>query len=296
MSVVIEKMLVPESASNCPKQKLILVDGVIGGTIHGTGNFRIGTDARNQAGYQLTSDARARQVCCHGYVDDKVFVQTHQFDRIGWHAGDGCENPGTDYGCWSTLGIEGCESESVPLMGMLQTFADVLALIAIGDARFDWGDGHTKGKFSLEHLKQHIWVSQEVPPHDCPYKIRHMNLWAQFMTMIDASYAKATGITPPIVPVPPDVKLPTGMTLALAERLFGSTHDTNGARYSFNPDGARSKRWLEHGLQSIPAGGTWLEGTWPSIDSVYVEGSGGKGTKILQYSDGWLDDGKSKVA
>lgn len=298
MALPIKQQLISRSASNFPAGKLILgADGLIGITIHGTGDFRPGVDAQAEANYVcFNQEARDRQVAVHGFVDDHVFIQTLPFDNIGWHAGDGCENPATDWGCFESLGIEMCEASTVNFAQAQLNFAELIARIHLGDPVFDWGDGRTRGKVSIEQLKQHIWVSQQVPPHDCPYLIRHNGTWAVFMTQIDAAVARLQGTTPaPPAPTPVEgIKLPKGLTDSLLERLYGVVRAADGHRYSYNPEGSRSKRWLSHSLKSIPAGKPWTAGAWPNLEAVFVQGEG-KGTKLLQYSDGWIDDGVTPI-
>lgn len=295
MSLIIEQHITHADRENVPgrNQKLIgRWDGQIGITVHGTGNFNAGTGAQMHAIWQDSDrtgsgSAIAGWVCVHAYVDDERAIATWPFDTIGYHAGDGCENATTDFGCWSTLGIEGCESSTVDRDQMQENFAELIALIHLGDNRLPWGDGHTRGKVSIDQLWQHFAVSQQINPHDCPNWLRHKpNGWGQFMLQIDAKLNALTMTTPP----PPPPGLPRGMTERLAEALYGVYHDRQGNRYSFNPNGSRSKRWLQHGADSIPDGADWSKGIWPSLQSVYTEGSG-KGRKILQYSDGWIDAG-----
>jgi hypothetical protein len=299
MALPIKQQLTHPTRANLPKRTWKLIPhwgDQFGTTVHGTGNSNAGADAQMHANWQDSDSsgsgsAVASWVCVHAYVDDKQAIQTWPFDALGYHAGDGCENKATDFGCWSTLGIEGCEASSVDLDKMQINFAELIARVHVGDPAFDWGDGHTKGKFSTDELWQHIQVSQQIPPHHCPnWLLNKPNGWAGFMLQVDAALLNVAGITPP----PPDPKLPAGMTDKLARALFGVVYDSNGARYSFNLDGSRSQRWLAHGMASVATGETWIAGTWPRLEAVYATGTG-KGTKILQYSDGWLDDGQSKI-
>lgn len=297
--VPIRKNMLPSNAANYPPGLLVTNLGPLGTTVHETGNENEWADAMNQAQYVHGSDAVARDVAYHGTVDGGklndagfgVFVQILPLDRIGWHAADGCNDPATDFGCFRSVGIEGCVPRGYDKDQMRWNFAQVIARIYWGDPAFDWGSGRTRGKFSIDQLKQHIQVAQNFPPHDCPNHIRRDGAWPQLMDWVDENVELFRPNTEPPVDSNPEPGVPDGMTLSLLKRLYGSTIGPDGKTYRYNPDGPWSRRWLRRCTASIPKGQRWTAGLWPSIDSVIVIGESGKGKRVIQYSDGYVDDG-----
>lgn len=206
------KQLLPVGWPTRPGAKLRLDRGWIGVTVHETANEAVGANAAMHANWVQSQDAVRSQVSVSFFVDDHEIVQIVPLDEITWHAGDGCDDPATDIGCFYTLSIEKCVNADGNEAKANENLAELIARLAAGDPAFDWGSGSTKGKVSTDRLYQHIQVSQEVPPHDCPNHIRHETLpgwtWDQLMKAVDwfgpyvTAYLKGTTPAPQPQPKP----------------------------------------------------------------------------------------------
>jgi hypothetical protein len=195
--------ILPLGSPNRPATKLPAV-GPLFIVVHETGNSSPGADAPFHIRFLRSAEARQNLVSYHFSVDDRVIVQGLPLDEIGFHAGDGCDNPTTDIGCFRSIGIEGCINAGADEAKMRRNYAELIARIAAGDTAFDWGSGLSRGRFDINQLKQHIEVSDPGPhQHHCPDHMLREGFFPEFRRMV----ARAAGdidlfATPhPVVPL-----------------------------------------------------------------------------------------------
>lgn len=195
--------LTPATHPNRPDTPLDVSRGGLRITIHDTDNHGFGAGARSHSIWQdkFGPDGGVQaDVCVHFYVDDECIVQKQPLDLIGYHAGDGCNDVVSDVGCFRSISIEKCVNRDSDQAKVDRNLAELVVRICLGDPAFNWGSGRTKGKFSIERLDQHIWVSQQVPPHDCPHSFRYADYgtdWNEWLHMVDAEWAARTKAKPP---------------------------------------------------------------------------------------------------
>lgn len=97
--VPIRKSLMPVGRSRPATKR----SGLLGVTIHNTGNYSIGANAEMHRRYQHGSGAD-NYTSYHYVVDDKEIIQLIPEDEISWHAGDGATGKGNT----QTISIEIC--------------------------------------------------------------------------------------------------------------------------------------------------------------------------------------------
>lgn len=194
-----------------PDAKLRLDAGTRGGLIlvvHETDNYS--STARSEADWAVNTG----NVSPHLYVDQFGYAQIVPLDSIGYHAGDGCNNPATDDGCFRGVAIETIVNANQNWDVIRWNLAEVIARVALGDPMFDWGSGSTRGKFSINRIYQHIQVSAPGPDqHHCPDNILKEGFWPELMRRVDVKYAEVqeetTSTTTTPAPNPyPKVKIP----------------------------------------------------------------------------------------
>lgn len=309
------KSIIPMSLPNRPGGKLDLSRGPLHVTIHETANYSQNATARFHAQvWQQSADAIGKQVAVHLYAGEDAIYQCLPLDEIGWHAGDGCNDPATDVGCFRSVAIEKDVSAGTNPALVNKNLAICMSMIAAGDPAFDWGSGATRGKFDTEHYDQHIWVSQETPPHDCPYDIRHdvhppMD-WNWLMAQVDIYYPQVVaylkGITPAPVPQPtpkptpdlsklpvPGIPLPAGLTTAYLKRRFAGSDSgmvtVDGTQYQFDANDPLSRAWLRKCLASIPDGKGYEDGQFPALTGAVKRAGTPNNKQGIDYlfSNGW---------
>jgi hypothetical protein len=286
--VPLKKRILSASAPNRPGQKLDLSRGPLHVTVHETGDPN--ANASQEAAYLDSAEAIARQVSYQLTVDDLEAWQMLPLDEIAWHAGDGCNDPDVDVGCFRSIAIEICVRQGQNQAQAYDNAAQILVRVILKDPAFDWGSGITKGKFDDQHFDQHIRVSQEIPPHDCPFGLRYDVTppwtWDYFMGRIDYWMAALTQTSPAPTPEPvptmppvanggkdklpvPGIPLPPGLTTAYLKRRFAGNDSgnitINGEVQQFDPNGPVSRAWLRMCLATIPKGEGYEKGEFPSL-------------------------------
>jgi hypothetical protein len=200
--------LIPQGNRNRPATKMATnVDPYI--TVHETSNYGAGNGAEMHR--QFThGGGGSDSVSFHFVVDDGEAIQLLPLDEIGWHAGDGCDeypdNVGhDDIGCFASCGIETCVNSDGNWNITKHNLAELIAMIAAHDERIAWGDGRTKGSFSIDRIAQHnAWSGK-----NCPLKMRGEGSWQNLMLAVDKAYADMVGVTP----VQPEFAIPVGTPL-----------------------------------------------------------------------------------
>jgi hypothetical protein len=244
IGVPVVRNLLSATAPNRPGTKLAQ-SGNLYIVVHETGNTNPSADAPSQIAYLQTAEARQRQVSYHLAVDDVQIVQGLPLDEIGWHAGDGCDNPQTDIGCYRSVAIEKCvnaENDPVRKERTRRNLAECIARIVRGDPAFDWGSGSSRGRFSVDRILQHRQVSDE--RKWCPAHILNDGFWPTLMQWVQDIYDRWPNFTGPAPS--PAITYPAGMDEGIASWLFGSL-TKNGKTYRFNPRGPVSQTWLRYG-------------------------------------------------
>lgn len=115
--------------------------GLLGVTIHNTGNYSVGANAEMHRRYQHGSGAD-NYTSYHYVVDDKEIIQLIPEDEISWHAGDGANGKGNN----QTISIEICVNKDGDIRkatdNAVWLTADILWRNKIPHARiyqhFDW--------------------------------------------------------------------------------------------------------------------------------------------------------------
>lgn len=187
--------IIPLGNRNRPGSKLYTKTGNYI-TVHETANFAAGADAAMHERF-THGGGGPESVSFHFVVDDKEAVQLLPCDEIGWHAGDGCDDypDGVgvdDIGCFASVAIETCVNSDGNWEQTLDNLAELIAMLAVGDARIAWGDGRNRHNLSINRIAQHnAWSGK-----DCPHTIRATGRWNDLMVKVDRAFAHLSGTTP----------------------------------------------------------------------------------------------------
>lgn len=96
----IHENILPASPAR-PGKKLRAFAGV---TIHETGNYSAGANARNHMIYMTRNGGSANQCSYHYVVDEAEVYHLIPDDEVAWHAGDGAKGKGNN----ETIAVEIC--------------------------------------------------------------------------------------------------------------------------------------------------------------------------------------------
>ncbi len=131
-------------------------------TIHETGSFGKGANAKAHAKYIKSDDAANRPASWHFTVDDTEIYQHLPLNENGWHAGDG----GSGTGNRQSIGIEICVNSDGNFEKAVQNAQWLVRKLM---AEFN---------IPIENIKQHYdWSGK-----NCPYTIRKTpNGWKNFL-------------------------------------------------------------------------------------------------------------------
>jgi hypothetical protein len=135
-------------------------------TIHETGNRRAGANAESHRDFTHRLRGGPERVSFHYVVDDREAIQLLEHDEMAFHAGDGCDDPTNDTGCFRSIAIETCVNEDGE---WARTRRNLVALVR-----------HllrTDTRFSPERIAQH----QRWSGKDCPQRIRAEGSWQQLL-------------------------------------------------------------------------------------------------------------------
>lgn len=147
--------------------------GLLGVTIHNTGNYAKGAGADNHASY-VTREPNKSFDSYHWVVDDKKAIQLIPEDEVSWHAGDGA----TGNGNTKTISIEICVNPDSNIRTATDNAAELTAQI----------------------LKRHGLSADKVYQHNhwsgknCPEEIRKGNPydWNTFKNKVAQAMGQAT--------------------------------------------------------------------------------------------------------
>lgn len=117
-------------------------------TIHETGNYNSGADARLHAKYIKGDAAASRPASWHFTVDDIIIYQHLPLNENGWHAGDGTNGPGNR----KSIGIEICVYKECDRVKAYQNAAWLAAKLL------------RDYKYTVARVKQHyFWTAKNCP-------------------------------------------------------------------------------------------------------------------------------------
>lgn len=184
-------------------------------TVHETGNTRTGANAEMHRRFVSEQQGGPENVSFHLVVDDREAIELLPFTEIGFHAGDGCDNRGTDFGCFDSIAIETCVNADGHWERTLDNLAALCAKLIREQSSLD-----------PDPLRQHhTWSGK-----DCPQRIRASGRWNELRTRV----AQA-GAAPPPSPVPVP-GLPAWLTEAHVRAAFPD----------FNPAGIVSQAFIRY--------------------------------------------------
>lgn len=103
-------------------------------TVHDTGNPDFQADAQMHADF-VANGGGTDNVSFHFTVDDKEAIQILECWRVGFHAGDNCDNRATDFGCFQSLAIETCINVDGDWSKTKHNLSKLIAMIVQGDER-----------------------------------------------------------------------------------------------------------------------------------------------------------------
>lgn len=165
--IKIKQILIPSGAKNRPGGS----NPMTSITIHETGNFAAGADADAHGSYLKSSAGANSQTSWHYSVDDHSIVQHLPDNEKAWHAGDGANGQGNS----TSISIEICVNSDGDFNKAMENAASLVRLLK---------SEHS----SITSIVQHNhWNGK-----DCPYTIRHKNLWDSFLKMCN----EAKDVTP----------------------------------------------------------------------------------------------------
>lgn len=140
-------------------------------TIHETGNFSKGANAKNHSIYlKNLAIANTTYVSWHYTVDDTCAYHHIPDDEIAWHAGDGRKEGG---GNMASIGIEICVNPDGDFNKSMDNAAWLTAKLL------------KENNLTISAVKQHHDFSGK----NCPQTIREKGLWNNFLTTVKKYYA-----------------------------------------------------------------------------------------------------------
>ncbi|WDV47137.1 N-acetylmuramoyl-L-alanine amidase [Clostridiaceae bacterium M8S5] len=136
-------------------------------TIHETGSYNIGADAKAHNRYLHRTDTDNK--CWHFTVDDKSIYQHIPVDYNGWHAGDGLRGIGNR----ESIGIELCVNENGDFNRTLENAVWLCKKLL------------KENPLIKEVVQHNYWKSNKYPKgKDCPRTLRRTNRWNEFLDNI----------------------------------------------------------------------------------------------------------------
>lgn len=138
-------------------------------TIHETGNHRPGANAESHRDFTHRLRGGPEQVSFHYVVDDREAIQLLDHDEMAWHAGDGCDDPARDIGCFRSIAIETCVNADGDWARTRRNLVGLVRHILRTDVRF-----------SPERIAQHHRWSGK----DCPQRLRAEGSWQRLLEEI----------------------------------------------------------------------------------------------------------------
>jgi hypothetical protein len=264
----------PGRKAKTPRRSVQHGNGNPSSTAKGERNF-LHAGAPNDRGVQQT-------LSYHATADDTVLYVLVPLDEVTYQAADG-SGPGNENGY-------SCEMvEDRVLWGntsrakqVVHVCADFMGRVA---ARLDVikPEGHVDFNWVLCcDSPCNVFCSGR---HNCPDMLRHRTIegisaWTRYVNEWNDAKSdeldRMSGDIPIPPPIPKPVKLPKGMSINLAKRLFNPNdiRKPGGGKIGFNLSGRVSQAWLVNALSTIPEGKPWTEGDWDGLDTVILRGDG----------------------
>ena len=235
MTLTIRQMLVT-SGPNIPGT--VLNDDDLYITVHETDNSGTGANAVMHANY-VRNGGGASQVSFHNSVDSREFVQIMPFNLVGYHAGDGCNDRATDFGCFQSIAIETCVNADGDYDQTIRNLIAGIVAIIKGDSRLDFAG--RSGRFSPDRIRQHNDWSGKY----CPRKIRDRGLWPFILQEVrkGVTATTPTPTTPPPSEYAPPIPIPYLETMAGGDpNTLAAIVTDEGTDYIYVNDGVRAIR------------------------------------------------------
>lgn len=188
--------LIPASNSNRPGTKLT---GFHAFTIHETANENPGAGAVNTHDYVVGRFGPPPDASFHFTADAQQSIQLLPIDEVGWHIGDGADDPLRDEAFY-TVAIEICVNSRAGFPAACAKAASVVAKVL-----------HDRGVLPVidQTVRQHgsYWSPQNPGVHSgCPQHLKAGDwgvTWLQFFGMVQAAYAALEGASKvPVEKVP----------------------------------------------------------------------------------------------
>lgn len=151
--ITVRQRLLPSNMKNFPGL-LLDTSGDLWVTVHETGNTNTNATAAAEASF-VNQGGGPGNVSYHFAVDEKEAWQMLKLNRVGWHAGDGCDNRAVDTGCFRSVAIETVVRDGNRYAA--QTRANLITLIAMimtGHPSIDFG-GTDFRRFSPARIAPH---------------------------------------------------------------------------------------------------------------------------------------------
>ncbi len=139
-------------------------------TIHETGNPNPGANAEGHRDFTHREGGGRERVSFHYVVDDREAIQLLDHDEMAWHAGDGCDDPASDTGCFRSIAIETCVNGDGDWERAKRNLVALVRRILRTDTRF-----------SPERIAQHHRWSGKA----CPQRIRAEGSWERLVHDIE---------------------------------------------------------------------------------------------------------------
>ena len=211
------------------RPRTTLLAGDLWVTVHETGNANPGADAMMHREF-VDRGGGAERVSFHFAVDDIRAVQILPLNERGYHAGDGCDEPDRDHGCFRSVAIEVCVNApagSARWAAAKRNAAALIALIVSDPGRFVGGAG-LAGRFSFDRVAPHRQWSGK----NCPQRMLAEGSLPALVAQARALAAGGAAPEPPAKRFPVDV--PDDVVLA----LFPAA----------DPNGPVTRAWMAAGL------------------------------------------------
>lgn len=221
-TIPVRQQMIPRSNRNRPGFSLNS-SGVLDILVHETGNTNPGADAEMHADFVYSGGGKGN-VSFHFTVDEKEAWQMLPLNEGGYHAGDGCNNRATDWGCFASVAIETCVHDDNRYKEKIRDNLIILcAMIINGHPSINYG-GVDHKRFSAEHIHTHQQASDD--NKYCPTYMLRDGYVPKIRPLVEKELASG--------PAAPSVKIPFVFRYELPIRVAPGF---NGKIVKFLPEG-----------------------------------------------------------
>lgn len=166
-----------------------------GVTVHETGNFSKGANAKSHNAYyhNLIKNGNTTHIGYHYFVDDKEIYHVMPDDERAWTCGDGADGAGNN----ETVSVEMCVNPDCNKQTARANTAYLVAHILKQHNIRTVIDG-VKSKANGNVFQHYSWANKK-----CPYVMIKEGYWNTFIKQVEENLAKLWGVTfPPAPPKP----------------------------------------------------------------------------------------------